>query len=229
MKTNYLLMRTIHYILLLTNVFIYANISKSQSLPNDSIFWDNGNLSLLSDQGRVWIVQKKGGTIKEAHIVEIKKDKSTLVYEKDRCLHDISIGNISKIIPGKNAISAMYFQEDNTPIIKKYYEKVGRYLDPTDFKHTAFLKAEQKTTNSSANKHPVIQATIIQNSNAISSDTLIDEAGIATPIKIISMESKIITYKKSTNINGPIYVKPFDDAVITKYTNSTTINLYNKP
>lgn len=229
MKINYLLMRTIHYILLITTALLYANVSQSQSVSNDSVFWDNGNLSLLSDQGRVWIIQKKGGTIKEAHIVEIKKDKSILVYEKEKCLHDVSIGNISKIIPGKNAISAMYFQEDNTPIIKKYYEKVGRYLDPTDFKHTVLFKVEPKITISSPNQQSAIQTVLIQNNNAISCDTLIDEEGVAIPIKIISIESKTINYKKLTNPNGPIYVKPFGEATITKYKNSTTINLYNKP
>lgn len=201
----------------------------SQIAKNDSIFWDNGNVSILSELDRVWILQKKGGTIKDARLLEIKKEKGVLVYEKEKCLHDISIGNIAKITPGKNAISMMYFQADNTPNIKKIYESIDLFLEPTDFKCAVKHHKEQEKPSPKVITPPETNTIIIKNNSNVSCDTLIDEEGQVIPIKITLLQAKMLNYKKMMNPDGPTYVKPFENAIIIKYANSTTINLNKKP
>jgi len=227
MKLNIKTMKANRFILPAIIVLLINSKVISQSSKVDSIFWNNGNVSLLSELDRVWIIQKKGNTIKDARIVEIKKDKGVLVYEKEKCLHDISINYISKIQPGKYPQSIMVFQADNTPNINRLYEYLDHYSEPSDFKCVIKKESDKNAVQPKPlTKAPVSPPLVISNENVHLNDTLINEEGIVIPIKIISIENKILNYKKANNPDGPIYVKPFGNAIITKYANSSTINLH---
>jgi hypothetical protein len=87
-------------LLILITAMLY-NIASAQTNKVDSIFWDNGDVSLLSELGNVWIILKKGSDLKDVRIREIKKEKGMIVYEKEKTLHDVYINNIKKVQAGK--------------------------------------------------------------------------------------------------------------------------------
>jgi hypothetical protein len=190
---------------------------KAQEIKADSIFWNNGNVSLLNDLDRVWIILKKGKDIKDARIVEIKKEKGTLVYEKEKCLHDIAINNIERIQAGKNSLSSMNFRADNTLYITKDYLYPDPLLDYSDFRS---LKITNKLT-------PKIEPIIAAPTNEeLICDTLIEENGHFNLVKIVSVDSKFLYYRQIRNPSGPIYVKCSDHSSVTRYSKCTTVNFF---
>ncbi|HRD37804.1 MAG TPA: hypothetical protein PLC65_04165 [Bacteroidia bacterium] len=221
MKSNKSIMKAIHPLLILF-VIVFINELQGQNKNNDTIFWDNGNISLLSDLGRIHIVKKKGANITEARIYEIKKEKGVLVYEKDKCLHDISISNIENIQPGYNPLAILLFKEDNTPYIKELYKKTDSYNEPTNFK----IAAVKQIITPKARVIPTQQQkSLIDSSSTLQHDVLIDLEGNEWPIKILIVQENILEFKKTSNLDGPIYVKTFTHAEFTKRDNHTIIKI----
>ena len=59
--------------LFFSTVFLCSTLN-AQTTKGDSIFWNNGNVSFLSDLNGVWIILKNGSPIKDVRITEIKKE-----------------------------------------------------------------------------------------------------------------------------------------------------------
>lgn len=220
--------------LFFSTVFLCSTIN-AQTTKTDSIFWTNGNVSFLSDLNGVWIILKNGGPIKDVRITEIKKQKGTLVYEKEKCLHDVSIGNIKKIQAGKHTLSTMYFFPDNTPYIKKEYLQMDAMLSYSDFKSVKGLtplatdKKETISTKEKPEGYTMVTGSLFPNTDTnLICDTLKEENGAVTLAKIIEINSKIIRYKKIMNFYGPVYIKSSKDAQVTKYDNCYTVAFFEK-
>ncbi len=208
---------------LLLSILLFQNTITAQGLKTDSVFWDNGNVSLLSQLGSVWIIVKQGSDKKEVRIAEVKKQKGVLVYEKEKCLHDIAIHNIERIQPGKHPLSYMNFYSDNTPYIKRetfYQDPAISYSDFKSLKITVRVPPKSEVP-----KVKVIAIVPHDDYVEVECDTIIDAAGIITLAKIIEIDSRLISFKKITNPNGPIYIKASNNATITKHKNCTCIHL----
>ena len=224
--------------LLLSIAMLYTTAS-AQSNKVDSVFWQNGDVSLLSELGTVWIILKKGNDLRDVLIHEIKKEKGVLVYEKEKTLHDVYINNIKKVQAGKHSLNSMYFHADNTPYIKTDYLQLDPMLAYSEFKSLKIkiqpkeevvgkkLTAEQPVVQQ---KSIVAQTVISQTSNNSGTicDTILDLYGNLILAKITEITPTLVSYKKISNPNGPIYIKPLNNAVVTHYPNHTTINFSKK-
>ncbi|MBP7807884.1 MAG: hypothetical protein KA163_01195 [Bacteroidia bacterium] len=225
-------MKTIFIILITAMLY---NTASAQSNKVDSIFWHNGDVSLLSELGTVWIILKKGSDLKDVRIREIKKEKGMIVYEKEKTLHDVYISNIKKIQAGKHSMNSMYFHTDNTPYIKADYLQIDPMFAYSEFKSLKInVQAKEEEAEEQpetemqpvAEKKPVVTQTVVQpiNSNSTVCDTIIDLNGNVIQAKITEITSTLVSYKKTNNLNGPIYIKSLSDAEVTRYSNHTTIN-----
>ncbi len=223
--------------LILTTAMLY-NAASAQSNKVDSIFWHNGDVSLLSELGTVWIILKKGSDLKDVRIREIKKEKGILVYEKEKTLHDVYISNIKKIQAGKHSMNSMYFHTDNTPYIKADYLQIDPMFAYSEFKSLKInVQAKEEVAEKQpetemqpvAEKKPVVTQIVVQattsNSNVVC-DTIIDLNGNVIQAKITEITSTLVTYKKISNLNGPFYIKSLNNAEVTRYANHTTVNYF---
>lgn len=209
-------MRTTAIVFLLLVLSLQNNLT-AQNIKADSIFWDDGRTSILSQLGPIWILVKQGSDKKDVRIVEIKKEKGILVYEQEKTLHDIAIHNIEKIQPGKHPLSSMLFYPDNTPYIKREYFRLDALVNYSDFKYISGIAI--RSTQPQVQK-PEIKTEIF------GCDTLIEESGQVRVVKIIEVDSKFIIYK--TSGSGPNYVKCTNNAGITRYVKCITVN-FMKP
>ena len=176
-------------------------------------------MSLLSQLGPIWIMVKQGSDKKEVRIVEIKKEKGILVYEKEKCLHDISIQNIQVIQPGRNPLSYMLFHPDNTPYIKKEWIQLDPLHSYSDFKSINGIVTrpiEQLV------QKPEVKTLVF------ACDTIIEENGNLTLVKIVEIDSKFIHYKRSKELTSPIYVRCTNNAGVKRYNNCITLNFTMK-
>lgn len=221
-------MKASHTILIAFCLLLIHAGAKAQSQKTDTIHWDNGNVTLLSDLSKVWIILKKGDDLKDVRIREIKKEKGVLVYEKDKCLHDIYINNIKKIEPGKYSINSMFFYPDNTPYIKEKYQQMDAMVNYSSFK---FIKMPERVTT----PEPVVQPKPVEEVVEVKqeftpastvSDTIIDAYGNIILAKVLEVNSKLISYKKIANMDGPVYIKANNKATITRYNECIAIKFY---
>jgi hypothetical protein len=211
-------------LLILITAMLY-NIASAQTNKVDSIFWDNGDVSLLSELGNVWIILKKGSDLKDVRIREIKKEKGMIVYEKEKTLHDVYINNIKKVQAGKHSLNSMYFYPDNTPYIKTDYLQLDPMFAYSEFKSLKIkIQAKEEAV---VEKKPVTTLTgvsqTVNNSVGIC-DTIIDLYGNVIQAKITEISTTLVTYKKVSNLTGPFYIKSLSNAEVTRYTNHITIN-----
>lgn len=217
-------MKTRHIIMLVFSALLLPVTTKAQVAKTDSVFWDNGNVSLLSDLAPVLIILKKGSDLKNVRIKEIKKERGILVYEKEKCLHDMSIGNIKRIQAGKYTTHPMFFYADNTPYIKMEYTRIDPMLDYREFKSVKMpISVYTEPQITVVPKIHTIEKTSTDLSTAC--DTIIERSGIITLAKIIEVDARLISYKKKTNPDGPVYIKANNNAIITKYNNCMSIHL----
>ena len=219
-------MKTI--LLILSTTMLYTTAS-AQSNKVDSVFWDNGNVSLLSDIAPVWIILKKGSDLKDVRIREIKKEKGIIVYEKEKTLHDVYIHNIKKIQAGKYSLQNMFFYADNTPYIKADYLQMDAMLTYSTFK---FVKApvqvitKEEEVIAKQPKVETIVTTKFDNTSRLC-DTIIDAYGKITLALIISIDTKFISYRRLALPDGPIYIKSNTNTTITRYSKCMSIKFSN--
>lgn len=220
-------MKACHTILIALCFLLHAG-TKAQSSKTDTIQWDNGNVTLLSDLNKVWIILKKGNDLKDVRIHEIRKEKGVLVYEKDKCLHDIYINNIKKIEPGKYAMNSMFFYADNTPYIKEEYRRMDAAVNYSSFK--SIIRAETVVK-----QEPVIEAKPAETTeveekdftpSSTKCDTIIDALGNITLVKVLDVTARLISYKKLSNMDGPVYIKANNNATITRYDDCIAIKFH---
>ena len=109
MKTN---------LILIFIALIFEGLPAQKKAKDVVIPWENGQTSLLSELGPVYIIMKKGNDIKKARIMELDLIKGSLVFEKDGALHDLLLLKIERIDAGKNSKNSMYFDRDFQPLIR---------------------------------------------------------------------------------------------------------------
>lgn len=219
-------MKTIFLILITAMLY---NTTSAQSNKVDSIFWQSGDVSLLSELGNVWILLKKGNDLKDVRIHEIKKEKGMLVYEKEKTLHDVYISNIKKIQAGKHSLNSMYFHTDNTPYIKNDYLQIDPMFAYSEFKSLKINVQPKEVVEAKtiAEQKPAVTQSVVQpisNNSDVVCDTIIDLYGNVILAKITEITSTLVSYKKINNPNGPIYIKSLNDAIVTRNANHTIIN-----
>jgi hypothetical protein len=210
-------MKTIATLFLLIVLLVQKSLN-AQNIKSDSIYWDDGRVSLLSQLGPIWIIVKQGSDKKDVRIIEIKKEKGILVYEKEKCLHDIAIHNIKMIQPGKHPLSYMLFYPDNTPYIKREYFTLDALVNYSDFKYISGIAIRPVET-------PVQKVEI--NTSGFCCDTLIEESGTIRLVKIVEVDPKFVTYRTARG-NSPIYVKCTNNASIRRYKTCITVNFSMK-
>lgn len=209
--------------LVFTSLFLPVT-TKAQVVKTDSVFWDNGHVSLLSDLSPVLIILKKGSDLKNVRIKEIKKERGILVYETEKCLHDVNISNIKRIQAGKYTTHPMFFYADNTPYIKMEDPRIDPMVDYQEFRSVKMpLAITVKPKSVVVTEQYKIKITPSDVTDGC--DTIIEKSGIITLAKIIEVDARLISYKKMSNPDGPIYIKANNNATITKYGNCMSIHL----
>ena len=224
MNFNFKKMKAILFTITFFSVTLFHSILSAQVIKPDSAFWDNNAVSLISQLGPVWVILKKGNDLKDVRIHEIKKEKGVLVYEKDKCLHDIYINNIKKIEPGKYPLQSMFFYPDNTPYIKEIYQRIDGVVNYSSFKSIAMpepVKQVKPAVTAVAEMQEFIPSSTV-------CDTIIDVSGNITLAKIINITPRLISYKKIANPNGPIYIKSNNNTTITRYADCVAVKFSEK-
>lgn len=195
-------------ILIITVLFSCGSFAQSSDRNDLIISWENGNVTLLKDLGKVWIDLKKGNTIKNAQLWEVKSLDGKIVYEKDGSLHDMLIANINAMYAGENSVNELYFDISNNPRIRKAEKGLNEWEAFSDFKvsyHVSSIKNDKKNPevkNSAAETESAY--------NSIEHDTLVKATGEMMQVKIISMTETEIRYKRSDLPSGPVYILNID-------------------
>lgn len=96
-------------------LFITTNVF-SQMDSSYVISWVDGNQTRLSEIGPVTIIPQTGKSIRNCTIWEIKG--GNVVYIKNGSLHDISIYKIERIDKGPGSKQAIFFDENEKPVIR---------------------------------------------------------------------------------------------------------------
>ena len=177
--------------------------------------WQNGNVTILNDLGEVWIILKKGGTIKKARVWEIDGAKGKIIYQKNGCLHDLFMRDIDKIYAGRNSRSEIYFQEDNNPGIKESPEYDYYSTETSDFK-----------VSYKASEINLVQKSEAQVNSQNINDTLVKSGGEIVIAKIIKITENEISYKRTDIPDGPVYNISNNSATeVVKYQNCVKVIL----
>lgn len=219
---------------LLFAVVLISPKAQAQTAPV-YIPWENGKVSLLSELEPVWIILKKGSTLKNVRIREIQNAKGIVVYQKEGTLHDVQIANIKHITAGNPSKSAMYFDDNNNPVIKPL--EVDSYYAYTyaDFKFNADAKTQdaQATQRFLTSSNSVTTVTTPEKKteadqiNNPTQDTIVKGDGEILAVKILEITPTRIRFKKADNPEGPVYILGNQTSVkIIKRPKSTKIILH---
>lgn len=217
------LKHNIKALLIIYVTFYYGRFNAQNQLP-DTIYWDNGYATLSASLKNVWIYKNDGSVIKNVRLKEIHSNKAKIVYEKEKCLHDLYIFNINRIQAGKNSVYALFFGNANVPVIKMFALRPDPLADYTEFPSFKIpakniAKPESKTTI----KNVRDSISIGMQTKKTCSDSLIDLQWEIILINIIEMAPETIRFKKQSNPNGPTYVLPSGNIEIKKRKNNITI------
>lgn len=178
--------------------------STAQSNVIDTLVWDNGNYSLVSELDPVWIDQKKGPTIKYARIHTIDIAKGQIEYLLDGTYHDLLISNVEKILPGKYYDHVIVFKTEQTPTIirEEFYD--FSYSVKGKFPSKGLLRQKPVIKEEAPKAAEVTEP--IENEYAQANSAIIFENGKKMHIKLISINSQNISYKRLDLLNGPTYI-----------------------
>lgn len=202
-------------ILIITVLFSFGSFAQSSESKDLIISWENGNVTLLKDLGKVWIDLKKGNTIKKAQLWEVKPSEGKIVYEKDGSLHDMLIANINAMYAGENSMNELYFDMNNNPRIRKAEKVLNEWEPFSDFKvsyHVSSIKNEKKISEAKndSDENAAEKAESEWKYNSSGNDTLVKPSGEIVLVKMISMTETEIRYKRSDLPSGPVYVLNID-------------------
>lgn len=208
-------------IILLMMGVLYNAIA--QKLLPDTIYWDNGYATLSSDIKNVWIIKNEGAPIKNVRLKEIDYKKGKVVYEKEKCLHDLYIFNINRIQAGKYSVYAMYFCNGNVPVIKMFAIHPNPLEEYVEFPHFKLPPKSISKLPSQVKKTATDSIKIVKGVKPFVTDSLIDLQGQIILIKVIEQAPELIRFKKANNPDGPVYVIPSENIQIKQRKNNITI------
>jgi hypothetical protein len=223
-------------------LFSLKSFSQNSDESKPVVKWDNGDITLFKDLGKVWINLKSGTTYKNVSIWSIESVKGKLTYNKDGSLHDLMIGKIENIMAGKNSHSVLYFDNENLPRIKNtnafffadekssdfYISAKGAGLVKENSEQKSLSTYEVKESKKPANNDTLSLPALNPNNfqNSVACDTIIKMNGEIVLAKIISNSQTEVRYKRVDNPDGPIYsVNKQSSTQIIKYPNALKIIL----
>ncbi len=186
---------------------------KAQKNTIDTLLWDNGNYTLVSELGKVWIMEKNDRKHKNVKIHTIDIVAGKIEYFFEGTFHDVIISNIDRITPGKFYNNAIFFNKNNVPVIKFMIDD-GMTYDNGSFKShqkprpVIVEEVEVKKpviTNSVASTPSVATEQIEENAEVVY-DEIIFNDGRKLSVKILSITGGQVHYKRSDILSGPVYI-----------------------
>ncbi len=187
---------------LLTTLFI-GHI-KGQKSTLDTILWDNGNYTLVSELTKVWIFETNGRTHKKVTIHTIDTLSGKVEYYFEGTYHDVLISNIELIAPAKFYDNAILFDKNKMPTIQAMVLD-GDASNDVSFKSQGNIGSLVVPTIKNETK-PTIQTDQVATNTIEVHDEIIFSNGKKLLVKIISIADGIVKYKRADLPNGPLYV-----------------------
>ncbi len=192
---------------------LIMSYGKAQKNTVDTLLWDNGNYTLVSELGKVWIREYNDRKHKDVkiHTLDIVAGKIEYFYEGT--FHDVLISNIERITPGKFYNNAIFFNKNNVPVVKTMMED-GITYDNGSFK--SHQKPKPVILAEVVVEKPVITKTVapthsnttqqkVENTQVVY-DEIIFYNGKKILVKILSITDGKVHYKRSDILSGPIYI-----------------------
>jgi hypothetical protein len=186
---------------------------KAQKSTIDTLLWDNGNYSLVSELGKVWVMEKNGRKHKNVKIHTIDIVAGKIEYFFEGTFHDVLITNIDRITPGKFYNYAIFFDKNNVPVIKLMMEN-GFAYDNGNFKSHQSprpivieeVEAKKPVITNSITYTPSVNTTIATENSTAGFDEIIFDNGKKLSVKILSIADGKVHYKRSDILSGPVYI-----------------------
>ncbi len=192
---------------------LIMSYGKAQKNTVDTLLWDNGNYTLVSELGKVWIREYNDRKHKDVkiHTLDIVAGKIEYFYEGT--FHDVLISNIERITPGKFYNNAIFFNKNNVPVVKTMMED-GITYDNGSFK--SHQKPKPVILAEVVVEKPVITKTVapthsnttqqkVENTQVVYDEIIFDN-GKKILVKILSITDGKVHYKRSDILSGPIYI-----------------------
>jgi hypothetical protein len=189
----------------------------------DTVLWDNENYSVIQELDPVWIDLKKGSTIKDARLHTIDTTSGKVEYLLDGTYHDVLISNIEKIQPGKFYDHVMVFKGDRTPLIEIYEVDEFLYTVIAKFKSHVKVKPVIKNEDKPEVKAVVVKAEVDYSQ---ANSAIIFSNGNKIHIKLLSINSQNISYKRLDLLEGPTYIMNLAIPGSSKQARVNTVNGY---
>jgi len=198
-----------------------SGIKAQTVLYNDSslIAWSNGKFTRLGDFGKSTIVVKKGNSIRNAKIREITQ--TIVVYQKEGTLHDFPIYRIARIEPAGSITHAMFFDENNTPLIRE--TNIAVYNSDGSIEVNKWYPGNTPVPLQNAPS-----AVIKLSTDTLKADTIVFNHGESVSARIVESSDSEILYRKADFPTGPLYTVRKSEINIIKFSDGTAVPL-NQP
>lgn len=197
----------------LSFTLLLLSYAKAQKNTIDTILWDNGNYSLVSELGKVWIIEKNDRKHKNVKIHKIDTALGRIEYYFEGTFHDVVINNIERITPGKFYTNAIFFKKNKVPVIKLMIDD-GFTYDHGSFKSRQKPKPiviEEVVVEEPVITNPVTSTTSFSLEKTAEDapvvfDVIIFNDGRKLSVKILSIKGGEIHYKRADILSGPVYI-----------------------
>lgn len=194
-------------------ILLFISNGKAQKSTIDTLLWDSGNYTLVSELGKVWIIEKNNRKHKNVKIHTIDIASGKIEYFFEGTYHDVLIANVDRITPGKFYNNAIFFKKNSIPVIKLMMDD-GITYDNGSFKSHQKPKPiiveevavdEPAKTYTSAPTPSVNTQQTAEDTNT-GYDEIIFSDGRKLSVKILSIVEGKVHYKRSDILSGPIYI-----------------------
>lgn len=195
-------------LILLSFALLLLSYAKAQKNTIDTILWDNGNYSLVSELGKVWVIEKNDRKHKNVKIHRIDTALGRIEYYFEGTFHDVVINNVERITPGKFYNNAIFFKKNKVPVIKLMMDD-GMTYDYGSFKNHQKPRpvvAEEVVVEKPITNTPSLSLEKTKDNTPIAFDEIIFNNGKKLSVKILSIKDGEIHYKRSDILSGPVYI-----------------------
>lgn len=197
----------------LSFTLLLMSYGKAQKNTIDTLLWDNGNYTLVSELGKVWIIEKNDRKHKNVKIQTIDIIAGKIEYYFEGTFHDVLINNIDRITPGKFYNNAIFFKKNNVPVIKLMIDD-GMTYDNGSFKSyqkptpvvIEEVVIEEPVAIHTETSAPSITTDQTTKSTTVVFDEIIFNDGKKLLVKILSISEGKVHYKRSDILSGPVYI-----------------------